>query len=292
LFLIFIILFSSVKSFRTKKNYRINYKIYGKENGNPVFYFHGAFGSHKENYFKVNSSSETKFIIMDRPGYGFSSFIQNYTYLSFMKEEFSELLNHLKIQNFSVIGYSAGGPFAITAAYLYPDRLNSTIVMNSEIPTGEFVFSTAQAGLESVYFILSKYFQLGLRLICWICSEYFSKNPEEWATFMSNASGGKSIDISWSEIQIATENYKTGVKHPEPVFYDFVLGNNHIGFDASKINTKSFHIYSGSHDGLTSIGGSVEMNHKILNSNLHVMEDYGHYLFTQEICEEILNFTK
>jgi pimeloyl-ACP methyl ester carboxylesterase len=229
---------------------------------------------------------------MDRPGYGYSSFIQNYSYLSFMKEEFSDLLNHLKVQNFSVIGYSAGGPFAITAAFLYPNRLKSVIVMNSEIPTGEFVFSTAQAGLESVYFILSKYFQLGLRLICWICSGYYSKYPEEWAAFMSNASGGKSIEISLREIQLATVNYKTGVQQPEPVFYDFVLGNNHIGFNTSEINFKSFHIFGGRLDGLTSIDGSIEMKNKISNSKIHIIENYGHYLFTQEICDEILNFTK
>eukprot|EP01080_Neovahlkampfia_damariscottae_P010272 gene10272-2691_t len=247
------------------------------------------FGSHKENYFKIKSNNKTKFIIIDRPGYGYSSYIPNYSYLSFMKEEFSELLSHLKIEKFGIIGYSAGGAFGITAAYLYPKKLKSVVIMNSDIPTGEFVFSTAQGGAETLYFILSRYFQIGLRLICWICSEYFSRNIREWAEFMSNESGGQSIQLGMKEIQIAIENYKTGVRHPEPVFYDFVLGNNDIGFNTSKIKINSFHIYGGEKDGLTSIDGSISMSKKIKNSKLHIIKDFGHYLFTNELCEEIIN---
>ena len=153
-----------------------------------------------------------------------------------MKEEFSEFLSYLEIKKFSVIGYSAGGPYAITAKFLYSNQIKSTIIMNSDSPNGEFVFSTAQAGSETIYFLLSRFFKIGLRFICWICSKYFSENPRDWAIFMSNESGGKSIEISMSEIEIATENYRTGVQHPEPVFYDFILGNNHIGFDVSKID--------------------------------------------------------
>ena len=161
--------------------------------------------------------------------------------------------------------------------------------MNSDSPNGEFVFSTAQAGAETIYFLLSRFFKIGLRFICWICSKYFSENPRDWAIFMSNESGGKSIEISMSEIEIATENYRTGVQHPEPVFYDFVLGNNHIGFDVSKIDGKSFHIFGGELDGLTSIEGSIELSKLVKGSKLHIIKGFGHYLFTNEICRQIFN---
>lgn len=88
----------------------ICYKTHGDINSSKkIVYLHGLLGSRLEYWGKERSIEESdSFVItIDRPGHGFSTHHTNRTYLDF-SNDIVELIDHLNIKEFSVIGWSSG----------------------------------------------------------------------------------------------------------------------------------------------------------------------------------------
>ena len=66
--------------------------------------------------------NDLRIIAIDRPGHGISSFNPQGTILSFA-EDVIQLVSQLDIHNFSVLGMSAGAPFAMGLAWKHPDAV-------------------------------------------------------------------------------------------------------------------------------------------------------------------------
>lgn len=102
----------------------ISYQAWGDPSGKPVLYFHGFPGSHKQAQFlKPTAQKQNVYLIaLDRPGYGESSVeLANEGNIGQMA---IELMDHLKIKKFSVMGVSGGAPSAWQVAFLAPDRIH------------------------------------------------------------------------------------------------------------------------------------------------------------------------
>lgn len=70
-----------------------------------------------------------RIITIDRPGHGFSDFNPTGSILDFAKDVM-QLIKYLKIDTFSVAGMSAGSPFALGIAYLFPEKVNSASIIS------------------------------------------------------------------------------------------------------------------------------------------------------------------
>jgi pimeloyl-ACP methyl ester carboxylesterase len=105
---------------------RLSFAEFGDRQGKPVFYFHGFPGSRLEAKLADDISCESKvrFIGIDRPGYGRSSFKPVRTFIDWA-DDVAELANALEIDRFSILGVSGGGPYAAACACKMPDRLDA-----------------------------------------------------------------------------------------------------------------------------------------------------------------------
>ncbi len=114
---------------------QLSFVEYGFSDGNPIFYFHGLPGSRLDvNYLKPSRFSERyRFIAIDRPGIGLSSFDKHRSILSWV-DDVEALANHLKIERFSIISHSAGAPFAAVCAYKIPYRLIHVAIVSGMGP--------------------------------------------------------------------------------------------------------------------------------------------------------------
>merc|ERR1712113_553536 len=75
-----------------------------------------------------------RIIAVDRPGYGDSSDPpQGYTYLKFV-DDLVELADELKLRKFCVAGHSSGGPYALAASAMLPDRVVACAAISSDAP--------------------------------------------------------------------------------------------------------------------------------------------------------------
>lgn len=118
-----------------ENRYQLAWNEYGSADGEPVLYFHGTPGSRLEAFPADVIAQELgiRLIVPDRPGYGASD-SQYQLSLSYWPKLVSKLANKLKLDQFSIIGYSSGGAYALSCAYNIPDRINNIALVSSAAP--------------------------------------------------------------------------------------------------------------------------------------------------------------
>ncbi len=120
----------------------------GKARGYPVFMFHGSPGTRRQVSFdqKTITASGVRFIAVDRPGYGHTTFHPGRT-LTDWASDVAALADHLKIEQFAVVGVSGGGPHALVCAHRHPERVSAVGVVSGIGPIAEPEFGSAMEGL-------------------------------------------------------------------------------------------------------------------------------------------------
>jgi pimeloyl-ACP methyl ester carboxylesterase len=98
---------------------------YGTRGDLPSIYLHGFLGSRLEPL--AGLPSDVNIIAPDRPGYGGTALPAEPSFLGFGRD-LEELLGNLGIDRCSIVGVSAGGPFAIGAAVVLGDRVRRCIL--------------------------------------------------------------------------------------------------------------------------------------------------------------------
>jgi pimeloyl-ACP methyl ester carboxylesterase len=105
---------------------RLSFAEFGDRQGKPVFYFHGFPGSRLEAKLAARIAIDTRvrFIAIDRPGYGLSSFKPGRTFIDWA-DDLIGLADTLGVDRFSILGVSGGGPYAAACAYKISHRLDA-----------------------------------------------------------------------------------------------------------------------------------------------------------------------
>ncbi len=115
----------------------LGFNEHGSSNGSPLFYFHGTPSSRVE--FPLFGSEEmlqalnVRLIAADRPGSGLSDFQPNRRIMDWPKDVVA-LADHLKINRFSVLGYSGGGVYALACALAIPEHIIKAGVASGTAP--------------------------------------------------------------------------------------------------------------------------------------------------------------
>lgn len=118
-----------------ENRYQLTWNEYGNADGEPVLYFHGTPGSRLEAFPADVIAHELgiRLIVPDRPGYGASD-SQYQLGLSHWPKLVCKLVNKLKLDKFSIIGYSSGGAYALSCADKIPHRINNIALVSSTAP--------------------------------------------------------------------------------------------------------------------------------------------------------------
>lgn len=116
----------------------IGYETYGAENGKTtLFFFHGTPGSRfffPPQFAQLCAANDIHVFVLERPGFGLSSPAPTRTILNWA-EDVKAFANALNISKFSILGYSAGGPYALAcAAKIPPSLLDRVLVVSSLSP--------------------------------------------------------------------------------------------------------------------------------------------------------------
>lgn len=104
----------------------------------------------------VLSDLGIRFISTDRPGHGLSDPHPNRTLLGWA-DDVRELADHLRVEKFNVLGWSAGGPHALACAYKLPDRvLSGAIVSGLGAPDVPGAYRGQPIGHQLMAFVLRR----------------------------------------------------------------------------------------------------------------------------------------
>lgn len=115
------------------------YATYGDPDGETVLFFHGNPGSRVSGALVADAAEwlDVRLIVPDRPGRGRSAPNPGHELLSW-PEDVAALLDVLDVDAAGVVGFSAGGPFALACGYAIPDRVRGVAVV-SGVGTPEMV---------------------------------------------------------------------------------------------------------------------------------------------------------
>jgi pimeloyl-ACP methyl ester carboxylesterase len=111
---------------------RLAYAEFGRPDGRPVFYFHGAPSSRLEPLLvgdEVWGRLGLRIIAPDRPGVGGSDFLPKRGFSDWPNDVIA-LADALGLERFAVLGNSGGGPYAAVCAARIPERLSAAVIVS------------------------------------------------------------------------------------------------------------------------------------------------------------------
>lgn len=108
----------------------LNYEEYGK--GEVLLFLHGL-GSTKADWDAQVPffSKKYRVVVVDLRGHGKTSIPSKDYGVRFMTEDIKQLLDVLKIEKTSVVGFSMGGAVAFQLAYDSPEKIKNLVIVNS-----------------------------------------------------------------------------------------------------------------------------------------------------------------
>ncbi|KXT04770.1 hypothetical protein AC578_9743 [Pseudocercospora eumusae] len=110
---------------------KLGYAEYGSPHGRVIFCLHGLPGARTEAamWDQIAVDVGARLISVDRPGIGWSSPQPGRRLLDHAKD-IEQLAEHLRLDEYAVMGSSAGGPYALGCAYALPaDRLKAVALV-------------------------------------------------------------------------------------------------------------------------------------------------------------------
>jgi pimeloyl-ACP methyl ester carboxylesterase len=113
---------------------RLSYSAAGRPGGVPVLYFHGAIGSPPADHELELAIDRfaIRYLMVDRPGFNGSDPQPGRRVVDFAGDV-RELTDRLGLPRFSILGVSAGAPYALACAAAMPDRV-AAVAAVSTIP--------------------------------------------------------------------------------------------------------------------------------------------------------------
>ena len=271
-------------------NIKICYEIHGKDDKFPIILVHG-FGAKKELWIaQVGALSEKyKVIIFDNRDSGKSSRSNKPYTMETLADDIKCLMEELKIDKAHIMGWSMGGAIVQNFVLKYPERVNKVILINTflDLPADE-------GGIEALK--KSRFDEI----------EMIKKDPEKayWqnARIFYYREFRKEMQLNpkkkfygvWS---VEEEIKETTIDIPTPSEIENQVNaiRSHKTIERlSQIKNKTL-LLAASNDRVCPKSNMVEMNKRIPNSILKIIEKAGHNSpksRTPEVNKIILDFLK
>jgi pimeloyl-ACP methyl ester carboxylesterase len=276
----------------------LGYATYGSTNpSSPViFLFHGLPGSRicGRGWDKLCTRLDARLITIDRPGYGLSTPATKR--LTDWPEDVVHLADHLSVPQFSIIGASAGGPFALACARFIPStRLRRTTIvcgigsLESVLDTTPYL-SWRLGGLTYwTLSIVARYFVLPSLMRPYLTKdpavlkrvlEDQCSTPEEKAAIY-DTTRPTNLDDAVVQFLEAFRQGREGCTH------DGYLLTSPWGFDLKDVDGQMVSLVHGDQDAIAPLANARWMDERLGGGRLKVLEGKTHFTIWKEGEEEI-----
>ena len=251
---------------------RLSYAEYGRQNGIPVFRFHGTPGAHLITDRNANLAEDIgiRLIVPDRPGYGYSDFQPNRTLLDWA-DDVVAIANSLGIGKFGIVAHSGGGPHAVACAYKIPERLSKVALVSALGPLilmGETATPMTHERREFKY-------------------NQIKTEPQAWLDFtinnISDPDGDRIKEQGMWRVSYMREAYRQGVAGA--VYDETLILTRPWGFDLEDI-TADVYLWQGELDGNVILTQGQFMAEHILNCTATYVPNVGH-LMPDDVLKDI-----
>lgn len=253
----------------------LGYAQYGDPSGNPVFHFHGSGGSRLEH--PVDESILTdigvRLISPDRPGHGLSDPQPDRTLLDW-PDDIAQLADHLGIGTFSVLGWSAGGPYALACAYTLKERVRAGAIVSGFAPPDRPDPSEGYSLFPRVFMFSARHFHPLITLFRKMAYSQVSKGKDIKIECLIPQD--KKILENPENYQLYTADIREGYRQGwQGIALDDIIINNPWGFSLEDIQVR-IDIWQGEHDRNVPLNQGTYQHEKIPNSRFFMVRDQAH----------------
>ena len=167
-----------LKSVKLSDGRSLSFARFGDPSGKPVFYFHGFPGSRLEPQSNHDAflKAGIQLLALDRPGIGHST-RKNKRKLLDWPDDVVEIAKILKLEKFSILGVSGGGPYALACARAIPGYLNKVTVACGLGPIDAPNATSGMMLSNRVLFRYGKFFPPVLHLSTFLMVRQLSSKP-------------------------------------------------------------------------------------------------------------------
>jgi pimeloyl-ACP methyl ester carboxylesterase len=267
---------------------RLSYSATGPHDGVPVLYLHGAIGSPPQSDQALEEAIarwRIRYLMVDRPGFGGSDGHPGRRVQDFAADV-EQLADALGLSRFSVLGVSAGAPYALACAHAMPERIAAMAAV-STIPPG---FSPRASGRTAPHYRLAMMALLSqpraIRSIVDPALVLMRRRPDLLRKlFALGAFGGDREMLRTSEArEIAARRFLAATARGSwPMIEDFLVCRSDWGFELGEIRSP-VHLWHGLRDPVIPIAHADQIRrelHKVWPRFIKA----GHFLLRERIGE-------
>lgn len=269
----------------------LGYNQYGDLSGKPVFHFHGSGGSRLEHPLdeSILINLGIRFIATDRPGHGLSDPQPERKILDW-PDDIVQLADYLEIDKFYVLGWSAGGPYALACAYKLKERVIAGAIVSGFAPPDRPDPSKGYSLFPRLFMFSARHFHPLIKL--------FRKMA------YSQISSGKDIKIEClipqdKKIMEKPENYQlyTADIHEgyrqgwQGIALDDIIINNPWSFSLKDIHIR-IDIWQGENDQNVPLDQGKYQHEMIPNNRFTIVQNQAHLYLLSHWCEILTSLTE
>jgi pimeloyl-ACP methyl ester carboxylesterase len=252
------------------------YAEYGDPEGVPVFFFHGTPGSRVSGSIARDEKADVgaRVVAPDRPGMGRSDFQAGRT-LADWPADVAALADSLGIDEYGVVGFSGGGPYALACAALTPERVTRCAVVSGVGPHG---VGTDQMGrferAVSASTRLSPH--LG-RPLTWLMGKAIDE-ADGFTDVVGEPKDGDLADPRLGETgRIMLSDFREGVRQGSlALATDFGVVHGDWGFDLADVPVPT-RVFHGTEDDQVSPTAGEHVAREVPNAEFVVVEGACHF---------------
>lgn len=259
----------------------LGFAEYGSSTGKPLFYFHGHPGSRLEARFLADEvlKANIRLIGVDRPGMGLSTYKARRTLLDWTNDVV-ELADRLQIDDFSVVGFSGGGPYAVACAYRISSRLNSCGIVSGVGHTSLFL----------------SFLSMWLPWLILPMTKRLFRDEEHAKNLLTKASqrwvepDQKALSVPGVAEIMATSLVEAAKQGTKGAAYDGTLiGSRNWGFRLEDITLSNLYLWHGERDTQIPVSAARSLAQKLTTCKTTYYPNEGHISLIVNCSKDIIH---
>jgi pimeloyl-ACP methyl ester carboxylesterase len=256
------------------------YADYGDPKGRPVMSFHGGLSCRLDVRFAAAFCNDAgiRLISIDRPGIGLSDRQPERTLLDW-PEDMAHLALMLGIERFAVLGWSAGGPYALACAYRIPQLLTNVGTVGCMAPVYGRPDTIRESGLQ-----LDRILFPLVRRSPWLAAQFLRGTYRLSPSLLKRNLLREVVTPADREVIASLEGaemfdfyYESLRQGPWGIVQDYRLLGQAWGFPLEEI-TKVVHLWQGDEDRIVPLCQARWLAGRLAAARLHVVPGQGHFL--------------
>jgi pimeloyl-ACP methyl ester carboxylesterase len=267
---------------------RLTYTSTGPATGPAVVYCHGAIGTPLGRDVDIETIAfdlGIRYISISRPGLGGSDPAPGRTLLSFASDV-GELCDALTVRRFSLVGVSAGGPYALAVAQQLADRIERVAVCSSLSPLCAPHRTPGMSTRVRLALAVLAASPRGCAALGELAVPVIRRHPEllSWVIALHAAPGERRRLAKPAERTAASTSFlEAATAGVGGMVEDYLTYSRPWGFAASEV-TAEVHLWHGAEDPLVPIDHALQLAITLPHCRVFIDPHEGHHFFRRRLA--------